>query len=224
MGDFPVFLTCSATSLEMGTTRNELINHLAVISCEVNFPTSRCRLLSAIFRQTLTATTAVPAAPAHNHAAQRLLRRSHAALQQHAPNLSPAEPHTAHPHPARYKRDSQCIQGSRLHRTAPTRAVPYMSDGPATALLYQFPRALPPLAATSRPPVAMQTEPRPGPQAYPPVANTQSPSEPSPAAECSEPLPVSHNPDRTSSSMSVPFLFPVPAKGRYCACTRQPRS
>src|SRR6266403_695253 len=224
MGDFPVFLTCSATSLEMGTTRNGLIIHLAVISCEVNFPTLRRRLLSAIFRQTLTATTAAPAAPAHNTAAQRSLRRSHAALQKHAPNLSPAEPHTAHPHPARYKRDSQYIQGSRLHRTAPTRAVPYMSDGPATVLLYQLPRALPPLAATSQPPVAMQTAPRPGPQAYPPVANTQSPSEPSPAAECSEPLQVSHNPDRTSSSASVPFLFRAPAKAQYYACTHPPHS
>src|SRR5258706_4523717 len=107
MGDFPVFLTCSATSLGMGTTRNELIIHLAVISSEVNFPTLRRRLLSAIFRQTLTATTAAPAAPAHNHAAQRSLRRSHAALQQHLPNLSPRERDTLHAHPRRHNRDSQ---------------------------------------------------------------------------------------------------------------------
>jgi hypothetical protein len=73
-GGFPVFRTSLATSLAIATTRKEFMFHLAVNFREVNFLTARHTILSAIFRQTIIATTTARAVPAHNRAAQRLLR------------------------------------------------------------------------------------------------------------------------------------------------------
>src|ERR1700746_3925442 len=133
------------------------------------------------------------------------------------PNPSRALQNTLHRQPVPYTRGFRCIPDSKSIPLATSPAMPCTSADPARAFRSQSPRAPPPPVTTWLRRACKQTNPRPVRMSHLPTERRQLPRASSPVVEFGSPLPVSHSQDQTSSSASVPFLFPTPAAEEYCA-------